>query len=791
MQKVILICIFAFGTLLVSAQNAKLTINNKAYQLEINSDGSIKSIRFNAIDSEVLFFQNKMKGPSWYGNWNDTLYTVNLSHKNGLLFTGKQADLYFEIEYLKSSDVPCFRVLVQNQGATTVRTQKMGLRSGIDTYMDNYPEWFSKYFPTLMRCEKTHFWGYFQSPSQRIIGIVCNQPVASWSNEFTLGYKDPDPLWFWGHRITSFNIDLLNALPLPTHNPQYLYELKAGEKKEWTFQLMPIVNLAAVERTIATYLQAPVFNIAQTSYLPGENATVEIRTKNQPELMVQYNNFSRKVAVRRIEENLYEAVLQLDSCGTYSLRAKTGAKESEAILTVRHPWAWYMKNARKACLQFNQKATSHAESWYGFYSAFIAAKYFPEKEIDTNVTSRFEYLYKQLHSSQPEKPKFYESRIQNTSTTIGMLVDKWEAYGQIDDLKKAAELADWMISSSQRKDGAYYNHGTNYTSVIYVAKSVLELAEAEKPLAGKYSQWKERYERHYESAKRAIDQLVESKGNFQTEGEHTFEDGMLSCSALQMGMLGILQTDSAKRNYYANAAVEILKSHNCLTQQRVPDGRQRNATLRYWEAQYDVQMLPNMFNSPHGWSAWRAYATYYAYLLTGDEDWLKQTINALGAFAQLIDSKSGKLRWAFVVDPYVQVTQACESDTTVTFDSLSFGNPHPQLYKTKNFIVGEQYVDMVSDWQTVNTQDNDVHEVFKCMGETVLANAFVVERANGDVIGYNCRLKKINNKLEVRVDESQQTNVHFNLRNPKDVKVIFQSGKTLERKTWKTGWLKV
>ena len=40
--------------------------------------------------------------------------------------------------------------------------------------------------------------------------------------------------------------------------------------------------------------------------------------------------------------------------------------------------------------------------------------------------------------------------------------------------------------------------------------------------------------------------------------------------------------------------------------------------MRYWEAQYDVHMLPNMISSPHGWSAWRAYATYYAYLLTGD-----------------------------------------------------------------------------------------------------------------------------------------------------------------------------
>lgn len=34
------------------------------------------------------------------------------------------------------------------------------------------------------------------------------------------------------------------------------------------------------------------------------------------------------------------------------------------------------------------------------------------------------------------KPLFHTSRIQNTSGTIGLLVDKYEAYGDIEDLKK-------------------------------------------------------------------------------------------------------------------------------------------------------------------------------------------------------------------------------------------------------------------------------------------------------------------------------------------------------------------
>lgn len=211
--------------------------------------------------------------------------------------------------------------------------------------------------------------------------------------------------------------------------------------------------------------------------------------------------------------------------------------------------------------------------------------------------------------------------------------------------------------------------------------------------------------------------MVESQGDFQTEGELTFEDGMISCSALQIGMLALMQKDEAQKKHYTDAMLDILNSHDCLTQLKVPDGRRRQGTMRYWEAQYDVQMLPNMFNSPHGWSGWRAYATYYAYLLTGEEKWLLQTFNAMGAFANLIDYKTGDLRWAFVVDPHLRVEQACSADTHYTADSLSFGNPHPRLYDTRKFVIGEQYVNMISDWQTVNTQDNDVHELFKCIGE--------------------------------------------------------------------------
>lgn len=366
-----------------------------------------------------------------------------------------------------------------------------------------------------------------------------------------------------------------------------------------------------------------------------------------------------------------------------------------------------------------------------------------------------------------------------------MLVDKYEAYGNLADLRHASQLADWLVDNNQRKDGAYVNRNTVYTSVIYVAKSILELALVEKRLGATDKFWADKAAKHYESAKRAIDQLVGADGDFETEGELTFEDGMISCSALQIGMLALMQNDDNVRRKYCNAMLKILNSHDCLTQLRVPDARRRGGTMRYWEAQYDVQMLPNMFNSPHGWSGWRAYATYYAYLLTGNERWLRESYNAASAFSCLADYKTGDLRWAFVVDPYLRVTQACSADTHVTADSLSFGNPHPQLYKTRQFTIGEQYVPMISDWQTVNTQDNDVHELFKYIGESMLTNAFVIEREDGQLYGYNCKVTKHGDRWNVEPNERQMTNLHCNLRHAQ--KITFR-GETKKLEAGYLGW---
>lgn len=778
------------GTLLwgMSAFAQTTIWKRSGWECRISDKGTLEQIVFKGSqrNDTVPFFHDKSNmGPSFYVNMGNGNIKADWIPDGYRSYRATIDGVECRLTYKEWKGQLAMEVILENKGNVPFQPVKTGLKLGIDTYMDKYPDWFGKYFPTLMMNEKTHFYGYLQTPSGHTLGVVSPQPVASWSVDYNLGYQDPAPHWFMGHRIESLNLDLMNALPLPQHCPQDLWILKQGERKTWTIAFVDINTPGEFEETIHKVAGVPMIRMPQTVYQPKETATFEVLAAAPTVEVTDSEGKLQKVTVKSKSGHVKEVSCMLPSVGLYTVKVTDGDKQSQGVLSAHASWEWTMERAREGALKYHQKATSHIESWYGFHSSFITARYFPEKQLDEALRSRFDYLFGLLHDRTKMVPLYHASRIQNTSGTIGLLVDKYEAYGDVEDLKKASRLADWLMNTWQRKDGAYVNHNTVYTSVIYVAKSMLELTLVERELGKTESVWKEAADRHYASAKRAIDQLVASQGDFETEGELTFEDGMVSCSALQIGMLALMQQDEKERKHYTDAMLQILNSHDCLTQLRVPDARRRGGTMRYWEAQYDVQMLPNMFNSPHGWSGWRAYATYYAYLLTGEERWLKETFNAMGAFSNLIDFRTGDLRWAFVVDPYLEVKQACSADTHVTEDSLSFGNPHPELYDTREFVIGEQYVNMISDWQTVNTQDNDVHELFKCIGETMLTNAFVVERPDGEVIGYNCRVTRQGNKLTVKANEKQIVNLHCNLR--KAYTVSF-NGKTQDLKQSYLGW---
>lgn len=659
----------------------------------------------------------------------------------------------------KHGNVETVTLSLRNTRHTPFQPLKAGLKLGVDTYMDSYPEWYGKFFPTLAVCEPDHFYGYMQSPGGKMKAVVSGDPIASWSLDYNMGYPDftQDNRWFYGHRIECLNLDMLCRGPLPDRNPR-LWKLEPGEQRSWTVKIIDLDSPNSFEETVYRHTDAPVLVMERTSCSPGDSIEIKVWGK-APGLTIE----GKETGLQKVDEDLWRGVYRATESGIKNILLVDGNRQAHGTLVVRHPWRNTMQLARKAVDRYKQKPTSHVESWYGFHTAFDAARIMPDKETDSILNARFDLIINKIFDKNTGRPYKFNWRIQNVSSTMGMLADRYLAFGNPADLDLGERMATCLMGC-QRADGAYMNGHTDYTSVIYPAKSLLEFADAER-IAGR----KKQAARFEASAKRAIDHLANADGDLETEGQITYEDGMISCSALQLGELALRSKDVKDRRRYAEAMLKLLDGHDCLTQLRVPDGRRRGGTLRFWEAQYDVFMLPNMISSPHGWSAWRAYATYYAYLLTGQERWLRETFDAASAFAALIDHESGDLSWAFVVDPYVKALQVCEPDSSFTADDDTYGNPHPELYPNREIVIGEQYMPMIADWQTIVSSDNDVHECFKFIAETVLCNAFIIERADGSVASYNCKVEKDGNVLKIKVNEPQITTLYVNLHTPYEI----------------------
>ncbi len=791
MVRSLLFACLVFGSIL--GTNAQ-TLTNGRWRLEAARNGTVSSLMIHrgGVWEGVAFQQDNYAGVSWYldrGAARPERIALAPTYEP-YLFKGTREGIDYTIRYLLDGERWVVEASITNNGSAPFEPRKAGLVFGLSNYMASYPAWQNIYFPTMLRAERSHFWGYLSTPSGRMLAIASPDPIASWSLNYNVGYGSGAPGHpFWGHRVYTFNLDLLCAAPLPPRHPQASASLAPGKTRSWKIALQDLPSLDALPATLSQLAAAPFIKLDRTTLEPLERLEAEVAIPGDEPVQTivitpsgaQHTYQGKRIALdQTAEPGLYRIVAR-----------QADGRQSEALVHVRQPWSWYMQRADEAVLRYTQKASWNCENWYGFYTAYLAQCYFPDPERLRAVDERFDLVIPLMFDTVSGAPTLLKDRIQNSSTTLGIYVDRYRATGNLRDLERAAGTADWIIDNAQAADGSYRRGKTHYTSVIYVAKSIMELYRQERVLAfpakGEARPdtplWRERYERHYASVKRAIDQLMLGQSAIDTEGELTFEDGMISCTALQIAAFALDQQDPVEQKRYADVAAQLLDNHACLTQMAVPDARMRGGTLRFWEAQYDVMMGNNMLTSPHGWTSWRTYATYYMYLLTGKEAWLRQTMDALGSCVQVIDGQSGKLRWAFVVDPQVRTVQS----------SANFPGTSPDTYNANQFkaeegpvrpvVIGEQYVDMVADWFYANTSDNDVHEHFKCLEEVTLASCYVVQRMEGTQAGYNCRVESSGGKLglvmlDVYPSEEVVSRVHVNLHYPTQVRVRWADGKT-------------
>jgi hypothetical protein len=759
------------------------------WTVEVNPDGTIKRLEmtFGGKRVEVPWRKSDGRsGPAWKvpaGQKADGDRSVPLKKTSGdgLVFQGRSGDQIYSLAYRDEQGDLTLEAAVRNESDKTfVAAPEVRLALGIDHEMNDPKSYFSMFFPSLLRCEKTHFWGYFETPNGQVLAIASKDPVASWARQY-IGN---------GHRIATSGLDFLHATPLPGRHPQDRTSLAPHSLRSWRISLRAVSNLDGVIPAVAAMSGAPAIALTRTTVAPGETVDVALySTSTTAADVAAVDEQGRGITLNRAKIDGRVPHYQFPAPqipGLITIRATVDGKQCEAVVYVRKPWGWYLRQARSEALRMQQKPMKHREGWMGFFSAYWAQVYFPDPALLAETEQKFKEFFALM--VDPATGDFYKNkptwneRPQNSSWMLGLLVARYAATQKSEDLEQAAKWADLFITKFQKEDGAY-SHGKNsYGALTLGSEFLSQLVWLERPLAAAEARWKGRLDRHTDSIARANAnlELVKDLGN--TEGEQTYEDSQAGSAWSLLALDALTTGDNARRDKSLADSIEVQGRHECLTQALIPDGRMRGGTLRWWEAQYDILAKgPNMMNSPHGWTMRSQFGALYLYLLTGQERYLDLAFNAMGACAQAIDLKSGTLRWAFIPDPYVKT-------------DLFVPDPeNPGNGKYVSTIIGEQWLPMISDWWRVPpgevadmrkpgwSCDNDVHETFRIMAAQFVPNVFVLEHADGTLRAWNCGVIRKDGLILVTPAENAVSRVHFNLRSSSEVEVQYSAESVREK----------
>ena len=74
--------------------------------------------------------------------------------KAALWFEAHQGDIYYTLRYKAAYDHLIVECTISNRGDDVFRPEYSRLFIGVDSEMKTYPDWDTKFFPTLLRCER-------------------------------------------------------------------------------------------------------------------------------------------------------------------------------------------------------------------------------------------------------------------------------------------------------------------------------------------------------------------------------------------------------------------------------------------------------------------------------------------------------------------------------------------------------------------------------------------------------------------------------------------------------------
>jgi hypothetical protein len=766
----------------VNANNKTLVMKDKNIRISVNPNGTIKEflvLHKNSATDTINFRSDLFAGPAFAS------VSLEQLHKGKPVYSSVVDGIFYQIEYQLKADYLMVIATVHNRMSRTFSPASVDFRLGVNHYQDEYPRWRNILFPTLLRIEKTHFWGYFMSPNGTILGIASPNAIPSWTIDYERMEKFPH--YYTIHRIESSHLNLLHSESLRERFPKDKKSLLPNEKLVDTVYFAPVKELNKLKSTISALTNAPALSFDRYTLYPGEVATATINS-TLPVKKVTVNEegsgTTKELPVKQLSGEVYQ--VQWEAPPTESRYvfhvSNVQGKQSEAVIYVRANWSDYLRKARTAGLKYLPTTTSNTEAFYTLYTYFLARKLVPDSIEDAVAEQVFKTIFESLFDPETKEMRQGKHRLQNAANMAAMLTDRFEVTKDTNDLVNANGLIEFLMRN-QKEDGGYYapypnREPVHYSCVNYITKTFMEVLTQEYKLAKTSKIWAERYNTGFNSIQKALNDLVIRKDNLGTEGQMSFDDTSISCSLGQLGMGALRSTNPEQMQKMKETALEMYNLHRCLTQQQIPDARMNGATLRFWEAQYNVLFMHNIINSPCGWSAWKIYGTYYLYLLTGEKNYLYETMNALGTCSQLIDLKDGTLNFAFVPDPYVKDKQ---------FKPLFEGSRVPVL---QDAVVGEQYLPAISDWETPPYYawrpgffgiSNLVHEVFKAMEEVSIQNAFIIENPDGNFETFNCKIRNEGNgQITVSPYENLVKYIHVNLKNTYTVKVE-NTGKSIEK----------
>lgn len=128
--------------------------------------------------------------------------------------TGAFSELGIDFSVTEEMLNDALKISIEISANKSVSVDCFGFRLGIDTYMDKYPQWNSKFFPTALRCEKNGFWSCFMTPEGKMLSVCSPSKIISWKNEYNRAGSDV------GHRIYTSSVEFINTNKQPERHPE-------------------------------------------------------------------------------------------------------------------------------------------------------------------------------------------------------------------------------------------------------------------------------------------------------------------------------------------------------------------------------------------------------------------------------------------------------------------------------------------------------------------------------------------------------------------------------------------